>query len=228
MLFSKTIISLVIILFLTGVNTKGSCPKYQCDKGTPNSCATVKADLVYNSVTSTDQCSKDQYCNIPYPYWDQLANLQSDPTFNCKNNYQAHKTRNPGEHCDTYISTATRPITPQANALKEYVQVKKKGEACELHATCWGKDSTVTERKSNVLSKQPMKAIVTFLMNVRVSTFAIITDATLNLTLEKSAAIQTKMTGGPLYGVKMITNAQCLSKKHLQKELWRQMQVYSW
>jgi hypothetical protein len=82
------------------------CPKYTCEKGTDTSCANLKTGLTtdgFNKVQLTAICkSGEEHCDVPFPAWKSLADVDKDTAYTCKVNTKPDiKIRRfPGEKCE--------------------------------------------------------------------------------------------------------------------------------
>jgi hypothetical protein len=83
---------------------KHVCPKYTCEKGTDTSCALLKAGITtdgFNKISLTDICrAGEEYCDVPFPAWNILADVDKDTTYTCKSKSTVAVKRFPGEACE--------------------------------------------------------------------------------------------------------------------------------
>jgi hypothetical protein len=101
-IFSKSIIILIVTLLSILISSQAKlCPKYSCDTlDKPNQCTHVELNSPYNKVTLSDNCAKDEFCNVPKPQWGTLTHIPQDTTFTCKAKPNDKlNIKYPGEDC---------------------------------------------------------------------------------------------------------------------------------
>jgi hypothetical protein len=135
---SKTVIFyLYTLLLIVNTNSKDTCPKYTCNTGVLNSCASVKVNSESNFVTLTDLCTQGQICDIPIPQWKTLTNADIDTNYLCKNHSIAPQSRYPGEECvkdtDCFISSPDTGRCTKDNVCSGV----KEGGGCFRTVDCW-------------------------------------------------------------------------------------------
>jgi hypothetical protein len=135
--FSKTIIILFITFFIINTTTQTQCPKYTCDNNIKDSCASVKSGYPTkpNSVTLSDICKKDEFCDVIPPPFKSLAYQANDDSYKCKLTPAPYVRRFPGEDCtknDDCVNSETstgKCLNGKCNGLGEYHE-------CAWHADC--------------------------------------------------------------------------------------------
>jgi hypothetical protein len=127
-IFSKTIIILFITLFAIKTTTQKECPKYTCDNNIKDTCASVKSkyDIKFNSVTLSDICKKDEFCDVTPPPFKTLAYQYMDNSYSCKQIPALYVRRFPGEDCttdDDCVFQSTSQASARIRNVMEYRRV---------------------------------------------------------------------------------------------------------
>jgi hypothetical protein len=92
-----------LILLSLNINTQFLCPNYTCDRRQENSCVYVQTgahSTNSNSITLTDICNSDEFCNVPQPQSDILSKEQLDSSYTCVKRTKITPPRYPGENCN--------------------------------------------------------------------------------------------------------------------------------
>jgi hypothetical protein len=99
-----------------------------------------EADSKHNSVLLTNICEQNQFCDIPIPQWNTLANANNGDIYVCSNNdtITPNPFRYPGEHCEKHDNCVVSDQRKTGRCTAEKMcDGQKEYQECSNHMSCW-------------------------------------------------------------------------------------------